>query len=99
MYKVLKIWHAPSQSIAWSLYLAVMLLAAVSAPAWAQDASEVQVDGAATQSICMDCDPDPDPPPPPAVDAVFVGQTAPSSMVSGQTYSVTVQMMNTGTQT
>jgi hypothetical protein len=46
--------------------------------------------------------PPPPPPPPPTLpvnDADFVSQTVPSTMVAGQTYSVTVRMRNTGSAT
>ena len=36
------------------------------------------------------------PPPPPAVDAAFVSQSVPTSMVAGQSYAVSVTMRNTG---
>ncbi len=55
--------------------------------------------GVVVPIICLDCDPPPDPTPTtPALDAVTVGQTVPATMTTGQSYPVTVQMQNVGTQ-
>jgi len=51
--------------------------------------------------ITVTSTPTPPPPPPPTTtnDAAFVSQTVPATMVTGQTYTVSVRMKNTGTTT
>jgi RHS repeat-associated protein len=51
-----------------------------------------------TQGICNTCDPG-DPPPLLPLDAQFVSQSVPTAMVAGQSYPVSIQLSNAGSQT
>ena len=74
-------------------WLLILALSIFLQPMWAQAQSTLKADEDAQPMACIDCgDPDED-------DAAFVDQSAPASLQTGQTATVTIRMQNTGNTT
>ena len=87
----------------WNLRAGLIgLLLALPGLAWSQSSGNGSGNAppstGGTQGICGTCDPG-DPPPLSPLDAQFVSQSVPSAMVAGQSYPVSIQLSNIGSQT